>query len=219
MSLKNKASNKESIKESNKESIKESIKESNKESNKECDEEYDEECDERCDEGCDITKNKKKYKTKLCFNDYCLQIEENKINILNLNEKIQTYFLKIKEYEKQKYEIEKNNYVIIQKLETIYTKNNSKKKSNYKGNINGGFNKSTLVPQVLINFLNLENDIELSRPKVGSLLTNKLKELGLKNGQYINLNLDIIKVLNLDESYLNPIKQTHFQTFLATFYK
>jgi hypothetical protein len=190
-----------------------------KDSNKECDEECDEEYDEECNEECDITKNKKKYKTKLCFNDYCLQIEENKINILNLNEKIQTYFLKIKEYEKQKYEIEKNNYVIIQKLETIYTKNNSKKKSNYKGNINGGFNKSTLVPQVLINFLNLENDIELSRPKVGSLLTNKLKELGLKNGQYINLNLDIIKVLNLDESYLNPIKQTHFQTFLATFYK
>jgi hypothetical protein len=162
---------------------------------------------------------KKKYKTKLCFNEYCLQIEENKINIQNINDKIQNYFLKIKEYEKQKYEIEKNNYLIIQKLENIYTKNIEKKKSNYKGNINGGFNKITLVPQVLINFLDLEDGTELPRPKVCSLLSIKFKELGLKTGQYINLDLNTIKVLKLDKSYLNPIKQTQFQTFLATFYK
>ena len=158
-------------------------------------------------------------KTKLGFSDYYLQIEENKINITNLTDKIQNYSLKIKECEKLKSEIEKNNYLLISKLEKIYAKNFEKKKTDHKRNSTGGFNKQTLVPQVLINFLNLEDNCELSRPKVGSLLTNKLKELGLKDGQYINLDLDTITKLELDESYLEPIKQTYFQTFLASFYK
>ena len=195
--------------------IKAIINDEYSEHNDECSE-HNDECSEHNDD-CSEHNNKK---SKLDFNDYYLQIEENKINIANLNDKIQNYYLKIKECEKQKYEIEKQNYLAIQKLEKIYTKNIGKrKKSNYKGNVNGGFNKNTLVPQILIDFLNLENDCELSRPKVGSLLSNKFKEMGLKNGQYINLDLETLKILNLDESYLNPIKQTYFQTFLATFYK
>jgi hypothetical protein len=113
---------------------------------------------------------------------------------------------------------EKNIDIVVNKMIKLHEKNSNKKPSVKKENTNCGFNKEVPVPPVLIDFLELKETV-LTRPKVGSLLTKKFKELGLKTGQYIQLDEDTINQLGLDETYLEPIKQTYFQTLLATFYK
>ena len=108
--------------------------------------------------------------------------------------------------------LKKNIDNIMNKMNKLYNKNSKIKKS-----INYGFNKEVNIPKVLIDFLDLE-ELILPRPKVGSLLTKKLKELGLKTGQFIQLDNETINKLGLDKSYLKPLKQTYFQTLLADIY-
>ena len=140
--------------------------------------------------------------------DLFLQYEKYKNKIMKANNLISSQLIEIKKFEK-------NMDIIINKMNKLYNKKKGKPRQ---VNPDSGFNKKIEVPEILINFLELEETI-LSRPKVGSILTQKLKDLGLKKGQFIQLDKDTITKLNLDESYLTPIKQTQFQTFLALFYK
>jgi hypothetical protein len=148
-------------------------------------------------------------KPKETFEDLMIQYEKYKTKINKSYIVLSSQLAEIKKFEK-------NIDSIIVKMSKLYSKNSKSKTK--KTNNNCGFNKEVPVPQVLIDFLELEETI-LPRPKVGSLLTQKFKELGLKTGQFIKLDEDTIEQLGLDESYLEPIKQTHFQTMLATFYK
>ncbi len=145
---------------------------------------------------------------KESYEELFLQYEKYKNKIIKANNFISSQLVEIKKFEK-------NMDIIINKMNKLYNKKKSKPRQ---VNPDSGFNKKIEVPEILINFLELEETV-LSRPKVGSILTQKLKDLGLKKGQYIQLDEDTIKKLNLDESYLTPIKQTQFQTLLALFYK
>jgi hypothetical protein len=156
----------------------------------------------------EISESELEIKSKETFEDLLVQYEKYK------NKISKTYILLLSQIAEIK-KFEKNIDNIVVKMSKLYGKKKSKTKNT---NINCGFNKEVPVPQLLIDFLELEETI-LPRPKVGSLLTQKFKELGLKTGQYIKLDQDTIKKLELDESYLEQIKQTHFQTLLATFYK
>jgi hypothetical protein len=146
-------------------------------------------------------------KIKETFEDLVLQYDKYKNKISKIFVLLTSQLVEIKKYEK-------NIDNIVNKMTKLHGKKNKTRKSIS----NNGFNKEVPVPEILINFLNLDSTI-LSRPKVGSLLTQKFKELGLKTGQYIQLDKDTINKLELDDSYLEPIKQTYFQTLLATFYK
>jgi hypothetical protein len=168
----------------------------------ESEEEYNDEVDEEVEE--EVSK-----KPKETFDDLMIQYEKYKTKISKSYVVLSSQLVEIKKFEK-------NIDSIIVKMSKLYSKNSKSKTK--KTNVNSGFNKEVPVPQVLIDFLELEETI-LPRPKVGSLLTQKFKELGLKTGQFIKLDEDTIEQLGLDESYLEPIKQTHFQTMLATFYK
>jgi len=144
-------------------------------------------------------------KSKKTYEELYLEYEEYKQKINNANDIILIQLNEIKTFEK-------NIDTIINKMNKLYSK-----KSKIKRTINYGFNKKVQIPQVLIDFLDLEESI-LPRPKVGSLLTKKLKELGLKTGQFIQLDKDTINKLGLDKSYLKPLKQTYFQKLLADIY-
>ena len=146
-------------------------------------------------------------KQKETYEDLIIQYEKYKNKINKAYVLLSSQLLEIKK-------MDKNIDIIVNKMNKLHGKKSKTKKSN----INCGFNKETPIPQVLIDFLELEDTV-LPRPKVGSLLTKKLKDLGLKTGQYIQLDTDTINKLGLDESYLEPIKQTYFQKLLAIFYK
>jgi len=82
-----------------------------------------------------------------------------------------------------------------------------------------GFNKEHPVPKQLVTFLGLEENTEMTRPKVYSAFSTKCKELGLKNGKNTVLNEEAVKLLGLPKSDVGKIIPfTGGQSFLSTFY-
>jgi hypothetical protein len=115
-------------------------------------------------------------------------------------------------YESQKeiYSEIDNNYKKLNKLKIEFEKkiNNLKNKS-LSSSQNKESSKRTFkeasVPTILCKFLNLEENVLLSRPKVLSIFTQKLKDLKLKEGSKITFDSNILKELKLD---LNLIKSS-----------
>jgi hypothetical protein len=93
---------------------------------------------------------------------------------------------------------------------------NGSKKPKRKGTSSSGFNKEGPVPSKLIKYLNLDNEIQMARPKVGSLLYNKFKSDNLTNGQNITFDKDTAKFFGKSKDYELNFKQ--FQTFLKEIY-
>ena len=93
---------------------------------------------------------------------------------------------------------------------------NGSKKPKRKGTSSSGFNKEGPVPSKLIKYLNLDNEIQMARPKVGSLLYNKFKSDNLTNGQNITFDKDTAKFFGKNKDYELNFKQ--FQTFLKEIY-
>jgi hypothetical protein len=141
-----------------------------------------------------------------------LEIKENEckhkelLEILYKNEKVRN------DLERQRNRL----YSVLSKSHDDEIKRVKKEKPKRKGNKNGGFNKETPVPPKLIKYLGLEEGIELSRPKVVSLLNDKFKTEGLKHGQITILDNNASNLLDKDENY--EIKFTAFQSFLKEFY-
>jgi hypothetical protein len=169
----------------------------------------------------EIDDNKKKKKES--FDELISKIEILKNNIKNIDIEIIELTKELKSKEKMKNDNEKTLYNIIKILPKNHqdeiNKINKKIKNKKKNNLNSGFNKEQIVPKILSNFLELEDNVLMSRPKVMSALNNKFKELGLKNGQNTILNKETIIKLKLDTELENKeIKFTEFQSFLAKFY-
>ena len=90
------------------------------------------------------------------------------------------------------------------------------KKPKRKGTSSSGFNKEGPVPPKLIKYLALDDEIQMSRPKVGSLLYQKFKADNLTNGQNITFDKDTSKFFSKNKDYELNFKQ--FQTFLKEIY-
>ena len=90
------------------------------------------------------------------------------------------------------------------------------KKPKRKGTSSSGFNKEGPVPPKLIKYLELDDGIQMSRPKLGSLLYNKFKSDNLTNGQNITFDKDTAKFFGKNKDYELNFKQ--FQTFLKEIY-
>jgi hypothetical protein len=91
-----------------------------------------------------------------------------------------------------------------------------KAKPKRKGNNSSGFNKETPVPPKLIKYLSLDNDIQMSRPKVVSLLYQKFKSENLTSGQNITLDKTTAKIFGKEKDYEFNFKQ--IQTFIKEIY-
>ena len=90
------------------------------------------------------------------------------------------------------------------------------KKPKRKGTSSSGFNKEGPVPPKLIKYLALDDETQMSRPKVGSLLYQKFKVDNLTNGQNITFDKDTSKFFGKNKDYELNFKQ--FQTFLKEIY-
>jgi len=91
-----------------------------------------------------------------------------------------------------------------------------KEKPKRKGNNSSGFNKETPVPPKLIKYLSLDNDVQMSRPKVVSLLYQKFKSENLTSGQNITLDKTTAKIFGKEKDYEFNFKQ--IQTFIKEIY-
>ena len=91
-----------------------------------------------------------------------------------------------------------------------------KEKPKRKGNNSSGFNKETPVPPKLIKYLSLDNDVQMSRPKVVSLLYQKFKAENMTDGQNITLDKNTAKIFNKEKDYEFNFKQ--IQTFVKEIY-
>lgn len=132
-------------------------------------------------------------------------IKEHEVKLKELNDALK----KFKSTEKKLMEK-------IPKLhKTEVTKASKEKRKRNKEN-KGGFNKEAPVPEKLREFLDLEEDVLLSRPSVMSKLNDKFKELGLKDGQKTILDKKTAKKFGLKNGHIIPFEG--MQTFLKEQY-
>ena len=122
--------------------------------------------------------------------------------------------------EKARNELERQRnrlYGALAKSHDEEVKRVAKEKPKRKGNKDGGFNKETPVPPKLVKYLGLDDGVQMARPKVMSLLNDKFKADGLKNGQTTVLDKNAAKALGKEKD--REIKFTEFQSFLKEFYE
>jgi hypothetical protein len=157
-------------------------------------------------------------KTKKIFNEIF-----NEISVILEEIKLVSTDIKIKE--KEKIELEKRKNDLDKHLNKLFVQlpklhsddiNKAKKEKKIRSPSENGILKLSPVPPVLIKFLGLGENELLQRPKVMSLLNEKFKALGLKQGQTTILDKKTAKIFGLNEGH--EIKFTEFQTFLKNIY-
>jgi len=158
----------------------------------------------------------------MTFEDFNSKINEIKDNIDNVNKNISEIIKSLQEAEKKRSTLEKQLNNTIKLLPKIFNDNLASNKKNKKirtTNTDTGINKPTEVPEILIKFLNLDENATLPRTEVTKMLYTKFNDLGLKQGQYTVISSDIVNCLELDNIFIDKkLKIQEFQTFLASFY-
>ena len=181
---------------------------------------------------CEI-KNKIIPKKRTKNEDIALLFDKLKINRNKKNELIKNIF----ENNKELIQTIKEEDKILNIIENKVIKKIKPKKENTESKEGIGLNKEIDVPSILCTYLNLDPTVKLSRPKIYSIFTQKLKNENLKEGTKIILNLKTLKELKLSfeiiRSKLKPnvlehleftdthvsFSQTRFQSILGLFYK
>lgn len=158
-------------------------------------------------------------KAKPTFKDLMLEYDDlaSKIKtydgeINNMKETIRNTTVQRNNLERQRNKI----YALFSKCHDDEIKKALKRKNKRKVNKDSGFNKELDVPKILSKFFNIDEDVKMTRPKVMSMLNNKFKELGLKNGQITTLDEKTALLLGKEPGRV--IQFTGFQSFLKEFY-
>lgn len=155
----------------------------------------------------------------------------------NTNKNFQTEFeelLKLKNnefnYEKEIRELKEQKKIIISKIKKnkreqnniinsmVYfhkteIKNISKEKHR---NVLTGFQKKNSVPLILVKYLDLDNDIKLTRPELVKLMHMKWKKEGIKYGKDIILDEHNGNLLGYPVGH--TINFSKVQSFVASFF-
>lgn len=184
----------------------------------ESEEEYSEEEVEAVS-GDEIKKTKEK-KPKESFQDLTSKLLQLTTAIKVIDSHISDIEKNLNAKEKERNDLERQRNKIFSLLDKSHEddiKRAQKEKPKRRGNKDGGFNKELPVPPKLVKYLGLDNDVKMSRPKVMSMLNNKFKEDGLKDGQKTTLNKDVAKILGQKTG--RTIEFTEFQSFLKEFYE
>jgi len=161
----------------------------------------------------------KEKKAKKSFQELFNDFEKLSTDIKSVDSEVSEMEKNLKMKVKQKYDLERQRSKVFAQLGKSHeedVKKALKEKPKRKGNKDGGFNKEVPVPPKLIKFLDLEDDVKMSRPKVMSLLNDKFKLLKLKEGQTTTLDKDTAKHLGKEKGRV--IEFTAFQSFLKEFY-
>lgn len=190
----------------------------------EVDNKSDSESESESESDSDSGQNKKskEKKPKETFDELTKKLDELQHNLKSVDKEISDAekLLKTKEKIRNDYERQRNAiFKVLSKTHNDEIVKARKEKPKRKGNVNGGFCKEQLVPDLLVKFIGLEPGVTMKRPQVMSVFSNKLTELKLKKGQDTILDKATVKALELDKSYEGKvIKFGEFQTFLKSFY-
>ena len=159
-------------------------------------------------------------KEKETFENIMKQIKDEMEFIKLSNKDINELDKQLKLKEKEKHEHNKKMNNLLKTLEKAHADEiiKAQKRPKRKGNVNGGFNKEHPVPEILRVFLGLPENVTMSRPKVMSALSNKFKDLKLKNGQNTVLDKTTAEQLNIPNGDGKLVKFGEFQLFLSSFY-
>jgi hypothetical protein len=108
----------------------------------------------------------------------------------------------------------------LAKINSEYQKIIRGKKIPRKGYKCTGFIKICPVPRVLTKFLGLEEGVKLSKVRVNHDLLFTLFQIGVFDGMHFNLTKQVIQELELDEKYIDTVKNLNdFNTIFKTFYE
>ncbi len=177
------------------------------------------------------TEDKKKQK-KLTAHELYNEISQRFSIIVKADK---AFVEKEKEFEREQKEFNSSRKKIMREIdgfmkrfEKAFTAEVGKKKKPRKTENagKGGFNKQTDVPELLRNYIGLNEDDKKSRPEVTRLLNEKFKEAGLMTTKK-DENDKEIKIIKLDKATAKKLKRKEgdefrskdIQTFIAQFYR
>lgn len=129
-----------------------------------------------------------------------------------------------KEFEKSRRDYMADRKRVLKEMHQLFKKLNkslptelNKKKKKRSGGNSGGFTKLLPVPEKLREYLELEDDIEMTRPQVMSALNTKFNEAGFRDGKVVTISSGkVAKALGCKKGH--TIEFAQFQTFLKKFY-
>ena len=177
--------------------------------------------EQQVDDSSELTTKKSK-KVFVFSDEYkelgTLRDDENKLRDEKIK-LIKEHEAKLKELNSSIKKNRKEQNVIFNRLIGVHNteiKVASKEKRKRSGKNTGGFNKEVPVPKVLSEYLGLDENKLLSRPKVMHLLNEKFKKEKLKDGQVTTLDKKNAKKLGKPNGL--EITFSQGQKFLASFY-
>lgn len=128
-----------------------------------------------------------------------------------------------KDFEKSEKDYYSDRKRIMREMSQLYKKlskslpNDLTKKKKRSGNHSGGFTKKVPVPVKLREYLELEDDVEMTRPEVMSKLNAKFTEEGFRDGKIVTISSGkVAKRLGCSKGF--TIEFSGFQSFLKRFY-
>jgi hypothetical protein len=151
-----------------------------------------------------------------------LSINEILEDLVGITDNINKIDDEISKLMKQQYSLRKEQdkkIKLLQKSEIDNNNKENKEKKERKKSTSGINDPTKPVPEILKKFLKLDKDATLERTKVGSLLNDKFKELGLKEGKVVRLDKKTAKYFGLEEGHEIPFSGPNgFQSFLKYLY-
>ena len=165
----------------------------------------------------------KEKKAKESYDELAKRFKELISNKKDVQKKIADNQLEHKKFQTEANGYDREMKKLLDLLEKAHgddvTRARKEKKSNRKGNANGGFNAPKPVPELLRNYLGLTEDTLLKLPQLMSRFNSKLVSSGQKDGQTAILNEKTLKALGLaNDDGPRKIKFTEMMHFLAGFY-
>lgn len=129
-----------------------------------------------------------------------------------------------KEFEKTRRDYVSDRKRVVKEMQQLFKKLNkslptelNKKKTKRSGGNSGGFTKKLPVPEKLRAYLELDDDVEMTRPQVMSMLNTKFNEAGFRDGKVVTISSSkVAKALGCKKNH--TIEFAQFQTFLKKFY-
>lgn len=165
------------------------------------------------------------------FTDYIVSFEDKFSEFINrfnefkqeedtINTMIKEHQSKRKAFYKDVSRIIKDVSSFTSKLDKIHEKDNKVKRKNKKSEKTGksGFNKPLPVPEQLAKYMDLEDDVEMSRPQLLKMLNAKFQEDGFKDGSTTTITSSkAAKKLGVEKGFV--IKSKEYHTFIASYFK
>ena len=125
----------------------------------------------------------------------------------------------IKDFYKLFQKFIKNQETFNSRLIKMHERDRATRKSRKSNENTGksGFNKPTPVPKAFRKYLELEDDVEMTRPQIVAALHTKFKEDNFKNGSEICLSdKKVAKIFNVEKNHTFLAKDFH--SFIKNYY-